>query len=405
MLRRARRARTRSARRRTATAGDRRPSNRAPRARSAARSRQGPRAAAGITCASVRAGASLRSVRLRRARGARAARAAGRPSPRTSTLQRCTRACSTSRPAVRWTLIEGYDAARAALGAARPTSACACYGRSPRRIVSWVRVAAPEPLATRSRGLRRHDLRRDGHVLVEIEELRDAQAHPARCFTRHDARRRARDRAAPQAHGTRALAGRALLPRDLRARHPRDEGVEALLRVLAGAEGGSVLVSAPSTLEPLARQAERAAPREIETPSASSSVPSSRATTRRRATTSRRTLVGFWEELLGVDRVGVHDNFFDLGGHSLIAVRLFAKIKKTWGVDFPISVLFEAPTIESCARAARRRRELGAGRGERRRTGAAARRRRAASWSRCTAARAGRQDRRSSWSPACSATC
>jgi acyl transferase domain-containing protein/thioesterase domain-containing protein len=62
-----------------------------------------------------------------------------------------------------------------------------------------------------------------------------------------------------------------------------------------------------------------------------------------------RTLVGYWEELLGVDRVGVEDSFFDLGGHSLIAVRLFAKIKKGYHVDLPISILFEAPTIARCA--------------------------------------------------------
>ncbi|QYZ69013.1 KR domain-containing protein [Neotabrizicola shimadae] len=63
-----------------------------------------------------------------------------------------------------------------------------------------------------------------------------------------------------------------------------------------------------------------------------------------------RTLVGFWQELLGVARVGVEDSFFDLGGHSLIAVRLFAMVKKAWRVDFPISVLFEAPTVAACAR-------------------------------------------------------
>ncbi len=63
-----------------------------------------------------------------------------------------------------------------------------------------------------------------------------------------------------------------------------------------------------------------------------------------------RTLVGFWQELLGVARVGVEDSFFDLGGHSLIAVRLFAMVKKAYRVDFPISVLFEAPTIAACAR-------------------------------------------------------
>jgi acyl transferase domain-containing protein/thioesterase domain-containing protein len=62
-----------------------------------------------------------------------------------------------------------------------------------------------------------------------------------------------------------------------------------------------------------------------------------------------RTLVGYWQELLGVEQVGVEDNFFDLGGHSLVAVRLFAKIKTTYRVDYPISILFEAPTVARCA--------------------------------------------------------
>ncbi|GAB1360920.1 hypothetical protein MASR1M32_01560 [Rhodobacter sp.] len=60
-------------------------------------------------------------------------------------------------------------------------------------------------------------------------------------------------------------------------------------------------------------------------------------------------LVTFWQELLGVSRVGTEDSFFDLGGHSLIAVRLFAMVKKAFRVEFPISVLFEAPTIAACA--------------------------------------------------------
>ncbi len=60
-------------------------------------------------------------------------------------------------------------------------------------------------------------------------------------------------------------------------------------------------------------------------------------------------LAGFWSELLGVQKIGVHDSFFDLGGHSLIAVRLFRMIRKAYHADFPISVLFEAPTIAQCA--------------------------------------------------------
>ncbi|MFZ7090931.1 type I polyketide synthase [Primorskyibacter sp. 2E233] len=62
-----------------------------------------------------------------------------------------------------------------------------------------------------------------------------------------------------------------------------------------------------------------------------------------------QTLAGFWEDLLGVQNVGAEDSFFDLGGHSLIAVRLFSMVKKAFRVEFPISVLFEAPTIRKCA--------------------------------------------------------
>lgn len=60
-------------------------------------------------------------------------------------------------------------------------------------------------------------------------------------------------------------------------------------------------------------------------------------------------LAEVWSSLLGVSPVGAEDSFFDLGGHSLIAVRLFATIKRTFGVDFPISILFEAPTVRSIA--------------------------------------------------------
>jgi acyl transferase domain-containing protein len=60
-------------------------------------------------------------------------------------------------------------------------------------------------------------------------------------------------------------------------------------------------------------------------------------------------LAVIWSKLLGVSPIGVEDSFFDLGGHSLIAVRLFASVKREFKVEFPISVLFEAPTIAKCA--------------------------------------------------------
>ncbi|WP_341211790.1 SDR family NAD(P)-dependent oxidoreductase [uncultured Limimaricola sp.] len=60
-------------------------------------------------------------------------------------------------------------------------------------------------------------------------------------------------------------------------------------------------------------------------------------------------LAGQWAALLGVEDVGPDDSFFDLGGHSLIAVRLFAAIRRETGTSLPISALFEAPTIRSLA--------------------------------------------------------
>ncbi len=56
-----------------------------------------------------------------------------------------------------------------------------------------------------------------------------------------------------------------------------------------------------------------------------------------------------WREVLGVERVGRDDDFFELGGQSLIAVRLFTKMKKRYAIDLPLSTLFEAPTIAECA--------------------------------------------------------
>jgi acyl transferase domain-containing protein/thioesterase domain-containing protein/acyl carrier protein len=60
-------------------------------------------------------------------------------------------------------------------------------------------------------------------------------------------------------------------------------------------------------------------------------------------------LAKWWQELLGVEAVGLDDDFFDLGGHSLIAVRMFSKIKKTFQQDLSLSTLFEARTIRQLA--------------------------------------------------------
>jgi amino acid adenylation domain-containing protein len=61
-------------------------------------------------------------------------------------------------------------------------------------------------------------------------------------------------------------------------------------------------------------------------------------------------LAMIWEEVLGVSPIGVRDNFFEVGGHSLSAVRLLTRIEKTLGQKLPLVSLFQAPTIEQLAR-------------------------------------------------------
>ncbi|RAQ95015.1 hypothetical protein A4R35_05670 [Thermogemmatispora tikiterensis] len=62
-------------------------------------------------------------------------------------------------------------------------------------------------------------------------------------------------------------------------------------------------------------------------------------------------LAQLWEELLNVQPIGVCDNFFEIGGHSLLAARLFARIEQQFGKQLPLSLFFQEPTIERLARA------------------------------------------------------
>ncbi|MBF2002811.1 MAG: KR domain-containing protein [Synechococcales cyanobacterium M58_A2018_015] len=57
-----------------------------------------------------------------------------------------------------------------------------------------------------------------------------------------------------------------------------------------------------------------------------------------------------WQELLGIDRVGIHDSFFELGGHSLLAIQAIARLRDRFQIELPMrSFLFEAPTVAGIA--------------------------------------------------------
>jgi aryl carrier-like protein len=60
-------------------------------------------------------------------------------------------------------------------------------------------------------------------------------------------------------------------------------------------------------------------------------------------------LAQLWAELLQVERIGVHDDFFDLGGKSLVAMRMIGRLREAFGVDVPLRNLFEHPTVAGLA--------------------------------------------------------
>lgn len=66
-------------------------------------------------------------------------------------------------------------------------------------------------------------------------------------------------------------------------------------------------------------------------------------------TSAEAVLTGMWEDLLGARNIGPDDDFFALGGHSLVAVTLLTNIEKEFGARIPLASLIEAPTIRSFA--------------------------------------------------------
>ncbi|WP_198299668.1 non-ribosomal peptide synthetase [Tumebacillus avium] len=66
-------------------------------------------------------------------------------------------------------------------------------------------------------------------------------------------------------------------------------------------------------------------------------------------TPAEAALAAIWQEVLGVEQVGVHDNFFARGGHSLLATQVVSRIAVQWDVDLPLKKLFESPTLEALA--------------------------------------------------------
>ncbi|MCC7416397.1 MAG: SDR family NAD(P)-dependent oxidoreductase [Acidobacteria bacterium] len=128
------------------------------------------------------------------------------------------------------------------------------------------------------------------------------------------------------------------------------EGIEAFHRLLAADAGTQIVVSAGDLQARIDQwiglAAMRGAPRES-APEAAARHPRPNLQTEYRAPADdlERSLAAIWQELLGIDRVGTNDSFFELGGDSLLGIQVIARIKKLLAASVSPVSLYEGPTV------------------------------------------------------------
>ena len=62
-------------------------------------------------------------------------------------------------------------------------------------------------------------------------------------------------------------------------------------------------------------------------------------------------ILAIWKEVLGLPEIGIHDNFFDLGGHSLMATQVISRIRSAYNIQLPVRVLFDRSTVAGLSEA------------------------------------------------------
>jgi acyl carrier protein len=68
-------------------------------------------------------------------------------------------------------------------------------------------------------------------------------------------------------------------------------------------------------------------------------------------TSVEEVLAGIWAQVLGLEQVGVHDNFFHLGGHSLLGMQVISQVRDTFQVELLPHHFFDRPTVAALAQA------------------------------------------------------
>ncbi|GAB3441149.1 type I polyketide synthase [Actinophytocola sediminis] len=130
-----------------------------------------------------------------------------------------------------------------------------------------------------------------------------------------------------------------------------DEGVDAFTRVIASNIGPNVAV-ATKDLGAVAAEVVSHSQAMLAVPGApvrAEPGPDGLSTDEASADDLERALVRQWADLLGLDSLGVEDDLFELGAHSLLGLQFVGRIRRSLGVDLPLAMLFEASTVRELA--------------------------------------------------------
>lgn len=230
------------------------------------------------------------------------------------------------------------------------------FGKMPPKVRSHVRcTSATSDLATYA--VRIAD--EAGNVIAEIDDFvmrrvedRAVMTELAAASTKGSIESKS-DRAASEARAPeRSKVGNPILELGLEQGILPEEGMQALERILAGPLAPQVVVSSQDLLALIesTRPAKPEAADEV-APVAAVKVTRPNLATAFVApeTDLTRAIAAVWEEILGVDGVGIHDDFFDLGGHSLLLTQVLSRVRKRLNAEISLRSLFEKRTIAGIA--------------------------------------------------------
>jgi amino acid adenylation domain-containing protein len=129
-----------------------------------------------------------------------------------------------------------------------------------------------------------------------------------------------------------------------------EEGIEAFQRIIAAKMAGQVVVSTADLQSRIRQWVDLEALQNKQVQSRSAAIseharPELQTDYIAPRNDLERSIAAIWQNLLGLKQVGVQDNFFEIGGHSLLAIQYLSRLRQIFQVEIPMHSLFEMPTI------------------------------------------------------------